>query len=49
MIKYAVLAFVLYIAYRLFSGSPRLGGGRRRELDDQEPDDPDFVDYEEID
>jgi len=49
MIKYAILVFILFIAYRIFSEKPRIGGSRRRELDDQEPEDPGYTDYEEID
>ena len=49
MIKYAILAFILFVAYRIFSGKPLIGGSRRKELDDQEPDDPGYTDYEEID
>jgi|GEM_PF-6571114 len=49
MIKYAILAFVLFIAYRVFSGKPRISEKQRKELHDQEADDPGYTDYEEID
>jgi len=49
MIKLAILAFLLYIAYRLFSEKPQIGEGRQKNLRNQEPDDEDFADYEEID
>ena len=49
MIKIAILAALLYIAYRVFSDKPLIGEGRRKNLHDQEPDDDEFTDYEEID
>ncbi len=49
MIKLVVLAFLLYIAYRVFSEKPQISEGNRKHLHDQEPDDEDFTDYEEID
>ena len=49
MIKFAILAALLYIAYRVFSDKPQIGEGRRKNLHDQEPDEEDFTDYEEID
>ncbi len=48
MIKYAIVAFLVFLVYRFFSDKPRIDGSRHGELDDQEPDDPDYVDYEEI-
>ncbi len=49
MIKFAILAALLYIAYRVFSEKPQIGEGSRKNLRDQESDDEDFTDYEEID
>jgi hypothetical protein len=47
--KYAILAFLVFLIYRWFSEKPRISESRRKELHDQEPDDPDYADYEEID
>jgi len=49
MIKYAILAFILFIAYRMFSDKPRISEKPPGRLDDQEPDDPGYSDYEEVD
>lgn len=47
--KLVLIAFLIYVAYRLFAGPPSLPGGRRKHIHEQEDDDHDYADYEEID
>ena len=47
--KYIILIVIIYMAYRVFSGQPLLGKGKQTFISDQEQDDPDYVDYEELD
>ena len=47
--KYLILILLVYLAYRLFAGKPLLGsGGKQTFINKQEADDPDYVDYEEV-
>jgi hypothetical protein len=47
--KYIILILLIYVAYRLFTGQPLLGSKKQEFLRNEEPDDPDYTDYEEID
>lgn len=48
MLKLVIIAFLIYVAYRLFASPPRLDGRRQSQLEDQEQDDG-YTDYEELD
>ncbi len=46
--KYIILILLIYVAYRLFTGQPLLGSRKQEFLRNEEPDDPDYTEYEEI-
>ncbi len=48
MLKLVIIAFLIYVAYRLFASPPRLDGRRQPHLEEEEEDD-EYTDYEELD
>jgi hypothetical protein len=49
ILKWLLLIAVIYLTYRLFTGPGLIGGRRKKQIPDQEPDEDGYVDFEEID